>query len=109
MANKTAATTATFDDEVTKSPVLVIADFWADWCVPCKTTTPLLEEIARGFGNQVKLVTINADAEPEIAQRYDIMSMPTILLFRKGEVVRRQVGAIPRHMLEKMISETLSL
>jgi thioredoxin-like negative regulator of GroEL len=53
----------------------------------------------------VKLVTIDADAEPEIAQRYNVMSMPTILLFNKGEVVRRQVGAVPRHMLEKMILE----
>ena len=84
MTNKRAVTTATFDVEVTRSTVPVIADFWADWCVPCKTTTPLLEEIARDLGSQVKLVTIDADAEPEIAQRFNIMSMPTILLHDCG-------------------------
>jgi len=107
MAAGKAVTTGTFEAEVMKSPVPVIVDFWAEWCPSCKVLTPVLDEIARGLDGKVKLVTVDGDAGPALAQRFNVMSMPTILFVRGGSVVQQQVGALPKHMMEKMIRELL--
>jgi len=92
-------TDANFEDEVLKSEVPVVVDFWADWCAPCRMVAPVMEEIAGEFGNRVKVGKLNVDAHRETAARFDIMSIPTVMLFEKGEVSRQVVGAMPKDSL----------
>jgi len=86
-------TTATFDEAIAGSDEPVIVDFWAEWCGPCKTIAPILEEIAGEQAGKVKVVKLNVDEEPEIARRYDVMSIPTLIIFNEGQPAKRVVGA----------------
>jgi thioredoxin 1 len=96
MATFTAADdAATFTTEVLESTVPVVVDFWADWCGPCRMVTPELEKLAAAHGSAVKVVKVDVDANPEVAGRYRIRGIPTIALFRDGEVVASSVGAKP--------------
>jgi thioredoxin 1 len=96
-----------FDAEVLKSKEPVVVDFWAEWCGPCKMIAPALEEIAGSLAGKVKIVKLNVDENPATAQKYGIMSIPTLMLFKNGELASRQVGAAPRQKLEQWItSET---
>jgi thioredoxin 1 len=98
---------ATFEAEVLNSKEPVVVDFWAEWCGPCKMIAPALEEIAGSLGDKVKIVKLNVDENPNTAQKYGIMSIPTLMLFKNGELASRQVGAAPRQKLEQWItSET---
>ncbi|MFN8187573.1 MAG: thioredoxin [Gaiellales bacterium] len=96
-----AVTTATFDTEVLGSDEPVIVDFWAEWCGPCRAVAPVLDKIAEERTGEVRVVKVNIDEEPELAQRYGIMSIPTIVLFKGGEPAAAAVGAQPKSMLEK--------
>lgn len=91
--NITNLTEATFDEVVSSSAEPVIVDFWAEWCGPCHMVTPILEEIAVEQDGKVKVTKLNVDDNPAVAQRYGVMSIPTMLVFRDGEVDRRIVGA----------------
>ena len=95
---------STFDSEVLKSNEPVVVDFWAEWCGPCKMIAPALEEIAGLLGDKVKIVKLNVDENPATAQKYGIMSIPTLMLFKNGELASRQVGAVPRQKLEQWIT-----
>ena len=95
---------STFDSEVLKSNEPVVVDFWAEWCGPCKMIAPALEEIAGSLGDKVKIVKLNVDENPATAQKYGIMSIPTLMLFKNGELASRQVGAAPRQKLEQWIT-----
>jgi thioredoxin 1 len=95
---------STFDAEVLKSSEPVVVDFWAEWCGPCKMIAPALEEIAGSLGDKVKIVKLNVDENPATAQKYGIMSIPTLMLFKNGELASRQVGAAPRQKLEQWIT-----
>jgi thioredoxin 1 len=86
-------TSATFDEVVNGSAEPVIVDFWAEWCGPCKIVAPILDEIAQDFEGKVKVTKLNVDENSDIAQRYQVMSIPTLLMFRDGEVANRIVGA----------------
>ena len=98
---------ANFEAEVLKSAEPVVVDFWAEWCGPCKMIAPALEEIQTALGSKVKIVKLNVDENPNTAQKYGIMSIPTLMLFKNGELASRQVGAAPRQKLEQWItSET---
>ena len=77
--------------------------FWAEWCGPCKMIAPALEEISGSVGEKVKIVKLNVDENPETAQKYGIMSIPTLLMFKNGEIAKRQVGAQPKQKLEQWI------
>lgn len=92
-------TDANFEDEVLKAEVPVVVDFWADWCAPCRMVAPVMEEIAGEFDGRVKVGKLNVDAHRETAARFDIMSIPTVMLFEKGEVSRQVVGAMPKDSL----------
>lgn len=99
-----AVTDATFEDEVTKSDVPVLVDFWAEWCGPCKMIAPSLEEISAEMGDKVKIAKVNMDENPDLAAKYGIRSIPTLLMFKEGEPVAIQVGAAPKNKLSDWIS-----
>lgn len=95
---------ANFETEVLKANGPVVVDFWAEWCGPCKMIAPALEEISGSVGEKVKIVKLNVDENPETAQKYGIMSIPTLLMFKNGEIAKRQVGAQPKQKLEQWIT-----
>ena len=109
MADEVTVTRGNFDAEVMKSAVPVVADFWAEWCGPCKMIAPVLKDLARDYKDKIKIAKIDVDAEGELAQQFNIVSIPTILVFNKGQVVKQQIGAVPRHALEKMIKEVIQV
>ena len=100
MAN--AVTTVTFDGDVLQSATPVLVDFWAEWCGPCHAIAPVLDQIA-DERSDLKVVKLNIDEEPEIAQRYGVMSIPTLILFKDGEPSAAAVGAMPKSMLEERL------
>ena len=95
-----------FDAEVLKSSQPVVVDFWAEWCGPCKMIAPALEEIAGTMNGKVKIVKLNVDENPATAAKYGIMSIPTLMLFKNGELASRQVGAAPKQKLEQWITSS---
>ena len=98
-----AITTSQFDDEVLASETPVIVDFWAEWCGPCRAVSPILEQIAEERAADLRVVKVNVDEEPELQQRYGILSIPTILLFKGGEPSAAAIGAQPKRMLERSL------
>ena len=95
---------ATFESDVLKSAEPVVVDFWAEWCGPCRMIAPALEEIAEQLGDKVKIVKLNVDENPNVASKYGIMSIPTLMMFKNGEISSRQVGAAPKQKLQQWIS-----
>ena len=85
-----------------KEPVLV--DFWAEWCGPCRMIAPALEEIAGAMGDKVKIVKLNVDENPETAAKYGIQSIPTLMIFKNGELASRQIGASPKAKIVQWIN-----
>ena len=96
-------TEATFEAEVLASERRVIVDFWAEWCGPCHAVSPVLERIAEERAAELRLVKVNIDEEPALAQRYGVMSIPTIVLFEGGEPKAAAIGAQPKQMLERSL------
>jgi thioredoxin 1 len=107
MADEITVTKSNFDAEVMKSTVPVLADFWAEWCGPCRVISPILSELAKSYKDKLKIAKINVDKEPEIAMQFNITSIPTLLFFKQGQMVKQQIGAVPRQTLEKMVKELL--
>jgi thioredoxin 1 len=107
VADEITVTKGNFDAEVVKSPVPVIADFWAEWCGPCRMISTMLKELAKEYKDKLRIAKINVDQEPDLATQFNIVSIPTLLFFNKGQVVKQQVGAVPRQALEKILKEML--
>jgi thioredoxin len=105
MPDEMKVTTGTFEAEVIKSAIPVVADFWAEWCGPCRMIAPVLKELATDYSDRLKVAKINVDEEPDLAARYGIQSIPTLLFFKGGQVVKQQIGAVPRPVLEKIVKE----
>ena len=97
-----------FEEKVLKSKQAVLCDFWAEWCGPCKQIAPILEELANDLDEKVQIAKINIDKNPEIPSKYGIMSIPTLLLFHKGEVVGTQVGLQQKDSLKDWINAKVS-
>ena len=97
-------TDATFDQDVLKANEPVVVDFWAEWCGPCRMIAPALEEISKTLTGKVKIVKLNVDENPGTAAKFGIMSIPTLMLFKNGELASRQVGAAPKQKLEQWIT-----
>ena len=98
---------AEFDKEVLQSKTPVVIDFWAEWCGPCRVFSPIVEEMATELENKVKFYKLNVDDNPEIAEMYQVMSIPTAILFDKGEVKAVSIGALPKESLKKWISSNM--
>jgi thioredoxin 1 len=97
-------TDATFEQDVLKATGPVVVDFWAEWCGPCRMISPALEEISTALNGRVKIVKLNVDENPSTAAKYGIMSIPTLMLFKDGQLASRQVGAAPKQKLEQWIT-----
>ena len=97
----------TFQSEVLESDIPVLVDFWAPWCGPCQMVTPILEAVSEKMGDKLKVVKLNTDENMNTAQNYEIMAIPSLLVFKKGEVIERIVGVQPQPQLEAKLQEIL--
>jgi thioredoxin 1 len=104
----TAVTDATFDSEVKNADKPVLVDFWAEWCGPCRQVAPILEELSKEFDGQLKVVKLDVDSNPKVAQAYNIRGIPSLLLFKDGQVAGQKVGALPKNQLKAWLSEAVA-
>jgi thioredoxin 1 len=98
---------ANFKTEIKSSPLLVLVDFWAEWCGPCRMVSPVLEDLERDHP-EIRFVKLNVDEDPDVAQTYEVMSIPTLLVFEGGKVQKRVVGALPKGKLLEELADYLS-
>ncbi len=94
-----------FENEVLKDPLPVLVDFWAPWCGPCKAVAPVVEDLAKEFDGRLKVVKLNTDENPKTAQAYTIRGIPSLYLFKSGQVVEQIVGAVPKSTLATAINK----
>ena len=99
---------ATWDADVMKASELVMVDFWAVWCGPCQMVAPIIEDLAKEYAGKIKVRKLNTDENPEVAGRYQVMSIPTILFFKNGQAVEKLVGARPKRQFKEMIDSLLA-
>ena len=100
-------TETTFDEEVGATPEPVLVDFWAEWCGPCKLIAPILEEIAAEQAGSIRIAKVNVDEAPDLARRFEVMSIPTLILFDAGVPAKRMVGAKGKPQLLKELADYL--
>jgi thioredoxin 1 len=105
--NVQAVTDATFEEEVLNSDKPVLVDFWATWCAPCRALAPVIDEVAKDFSEQAKVVNLNVDENSETAGKYNIKGIPTLLLFSGGEIKSQIVGNTAKDTITKMIESQL--
>jgi thioredoxin 1 len=100
-------TDSSFDADVLKATEPVVVDFWAEWCGPCKQIAPALEDIAKTLGSKVKIVKLNVDENPQVASQYGIRGIPTLMMFKGGQVASTKVGAAPKGALQSWIEQSI--
>lgn len=100
-------TDTNFQKEVLESDLPVLVDFWANWCAPCRLVVPIVEELSREYNNKIKIGKINIEENPRIPTRYGIMSIPTLMFFKRGQVVEQVLGTLGKAELKRKIEEHL--
>ena len=100
-------TDGNFDAEVLKADVPVLVDFWATWCAPCKAIAPLIEELSETYAGKIKIGKVNVDENPATPGQYGVRGIPTMILFKGGQVVDQLVGAVPKNQLEGLLQKAL--
>ena len=108
MAHPINVTDGTFEEEVIKSEVPVLVDFWADWCAPCKIIAPIVEDLASEYDGEVKFAKLDVDSNPNTATTYGIRGIPTLLIFRDGSPIGQVVGAVPKAVLKHRLDEAIA-
>jgi thioredoxin 1 len=108
MASLSAVTDATFQAEVIESETPVLVDFWAPWCGPCRVVAPVLEEIAQERGEALRIVKLNVDENQQTAANFEVLSIPTLILFKGGQPVKKVIGAYPKKKLEAELEPALA-
>ncbi len=96
-----------FANEVKESSIPILVDFWAEWCAPCRMVAPVLDELAEEFDGKIKIGKVNVDQNRSVAAQYGVMSIPTLILFKNGELVEQMVGAQPKENLQKVLQSAL--
>jgi thioredoxin len=104
----TEVTDSNFQAEVIESEVPVLVDFWAPWCGPCRMVAPVLEEIAQEKGDALRIVKLNTDENQQTAIAYQVLSIPTLILFKNGEIAKKVIGAYPKRKLEQELEPALA-
>lgn len=107
-ANTVELSDANFEKEVLQSPLPVLVDFWAEWCGPCHAIAPAMAEIAAEYEDRIIVGKLNVDLSPNIAAKYGIRSIPSLLVFKDGQVDQQIVGAVPKGQITKTLDQTLS-
>ncbi|MBN1243546.1 MAG: thioredoxin [Spirochaetales bacterium] len=100
-------TSGNFKTEVLDSPIPVLVDFWAEWCGPCRMIAPSVAQLAEQYSGKLKVAKLDVDAEPDLAGQYGITSIPSLLVFKGGEVVSQRVGALPKAAIEDMFKKEI--
>lgn len=96
-----------FEEMVVQADQPVVVDFWADWCSPCRRMAPIIEEVAADFAGRVRVAKLNVDENGEVTGRYGVLSIPTLLFFKNGEVVERLIGVRPKEEVEEILQRIL--
>ena len=102
-----AVTDENFENEVLQAEGPVLVDFWAEWCGPCKTLSPVVDELATEMGDKLKVVKINIEDAPEAPTKYNVRGVPTLMIFKGGEVVAERVGGLPKAQLTEWVEESV--
>ena len=100
-------TDTAFEKDVLKASKPVLVDFWAEWCGPCKMIAPFLEDLAKELGEQVEIVKVNIDENPLTPTKYGVRGIPTLMLFKNGEIAATKVGALPKNKLKEWVQESI--
>ena len=105
--NTTKVSEATFEADVLRSSRPVLVDFWAEWCGPCKMIGPSLEELAKEYGEKVTIAKVNIDESPAVASRYNVRSIPALMVFKGGQVAASRIGAMPKNKIKEWVDSVI--
>jgi thioredoxin 1 len=107
MSEEISVTAANFQKEVMESPIPVLLDFWAEWCMPCKMIAPAVEQLAEAYKGKLKVGSVNVDIESDLAAKFNIISIPTLMVFKGGKALTQKAGALPKRDIENLFKDAL--